>query len=621
MVALSDFTFEFDLATTSTPRTASPSYTAMKSFVMMADGIRATRGRRSEQDSPSPGTCGVSLRNTDNRFTMGNGSSPYAPLKLRRPGRLRCTYSATTYDLWQGFVDSWGNGREQTTGKARLSLSDRLGRASTSKLPSFLDAEILADSPLAFYPLDEESTAKAGADRSGAAGPPLTVRGDGLGGEMAFGSGTVGAGDQTQVEFRPRTVDDGKFLTVVNPNLAGSISGGGATLECVMRLDDQAAVSAAIVVRWKGSGAQTLTIGIDTNLAFSQITGATADQPGPYWGRLVHVAVTITAAGVVTWYVNGNAQGGGSLAASSTMGDTLVVGADPTVSGSTFAGRVSHIAAYRSVLSAGRIAEHAAAAFGYPEELTTARFNRLCRLAGIPSAFYTTTGTTGVVVGPQKVRGTSLLSLLTELAKTELGGLYVNDAGVLNFATAGARYNTAVVLTLDASKPGQVLADGMDYTTDTSFLINDSTATGVTGSPQRWADATSIADYDAHDEDESTLHARDEHALNWAQWRVATFKDPRPRGEAVVVDVVAYANSGGNVANLLNAEIGQRLQLTNMPADTSATSTVDLFIEGIEYQLTKSSFRIKFTTSPLGLENTVARLGVSTLNSGAILGY
>jgi hypothetical protein len=138
---------------------------------------------------------------------------------------------------------------------------------------------------------------------------------------------------------------------------------------------------------------------------------------------------------------------------------------------------------------------------------------------------------------------------------------------------------------------------------------------------QRWTDATSIADYDSHDEDESTLHARDEHALNWAQWRVATFKDPRPRGEAVLVDVVAYANSGGNVANLLNAEIGQRLQLTNMPADTSATSTVDLFIEGIEYQLTKSSFRIKFTTSPLGLENTVARLGVSSLNTSAILGY
>jgi hypothetical protein len=302
------------------------------------------------------------------------------------------------------------------------------------------------------------------------------------------------------------------------------------------------------------------------------------------------------------------------------MGDTLLVGADPTVGSSTFDGRVSHIAAYRSMLSAARIAEHAKVIAGFDGDLTTDRFNRLCRVAGLPTAFYTTSGTTGVECGPQQTQGQDLLGLLTDVAQTELGALFVNDAGVLTLATAASRYNQAVAVTLDASKAGHVLADSIDFRTDTDSLINDSTATGTSGSAQRTADATSINDYDSHDEAEQTLHRLDAQALNWTQWRVASFKDPRPRSEDVVVDVVAYANSGGNVAQLLNAEIGQRLQQINMPTDTSATSTVDLFIEGIEYQVLKDTFRIKFTTSPLGLENTVWKLGTSLLGVGTVLG-
>lgn len=622
MVSLADFTFEFDLATTSTPRTASPSYTALKTFVLTEEGITASRGRKGEQSATAdPGNCSVVLRNTDQRFTMGNGSSPYAPLKLRRPGRLRVTYSATTYNLWQGFVNNWGNGRDQLTGKARLTLADRMSRLSPIKLPALIDGEILADSPVAYYPLDEAEGAAAGSDRSGTSGPQLVRRQTGVGGAFSFGAGSVGADAQTQAAFTPATVDDGKYLTVVNPNLAGSISGGGATLEAVVRLSDAAAVSAAIVVRWTGSGAQPLTIGIDSNLAFNLPSGAASDQPGPYWGRLVHVAVTITAAGAVTWYVNGVAQGGGTVAmTSTTMGDTLLVGADPTVPSSTFDGRVSHIAAYRTVLSAARIAEHAKVITGFDGDLTTDRFNRLCRVAGLPTAFYTTSGTTGVECGPQPTRGQDLLTLLTNVAQTELGALFVNDAGVLTLATAASRYNQAVAVTLDATKAGHVLANSIDFRTDTDSLINDSIATGTSGSAQRTADATSINDYDAHDEDEQTLHRLDAQALNWTQWRVASFKDPRPRAETVVVDVVAYANTGGNVANLLNAEIGQRLQLLNVPTDTSAVGTVDLFIEGIEYQVSKDTFRIKFTYSPLGLENTVWKLGTSLLGVGTVLG-
>jgi hypothetical protein len=60
----------------------------------------------------NPGKATVRLNNTDRRFDPTNLSGPYVSagktqVQPMRPIRVRCTWSAVTYDLFRGFADQW----------------------------------------------------------------------------------------------------------------------------------------------------------------------------------------------------------------------------------------------------------------------------------------------------------------------------------------------------------------------------------------------------------------------------------------------------------------------------------------------------------------------------------
>lgn len=628
MVALTDFTFAVELATGSTPRTSAPSYTAITSYVMAAEGITLSRGRSSEQAATAqPGRASVSLRNTDNRFTMGNGSSPYAPLQLRRPCRFRVTYSATTYDLWQGFVDDWGNGRNQLTGVARLSLSDRISRAAKAELRSAMESAIRADRPALLYTLGEPSGSVAAADTSGNGGPMLELAQYGSAGTYEFGLDTTfGADPASFAAFTSSGGTEGYYLRNREAYTTG-ITAAAGTLEALMKIPPGGGPDAASVRLLDSSDTTVAYISLQTNAnVYGRIIGGTIGDIIPTDktyddGQWHHYALTWSTSGTTTanLYVDGAFVGTASVTAAATpVVRVSLFGAPTTPAPET--GSLAFVAAHATALSASTIANHADAARGWPGDTTAARFNRHCANAGLPSAFYATTGTTEKPMSAQPTAGKSLLDAVNECATTEGGVAYVSDTGVLTFATSTTRYNTAVGVTLDATKAGQVSADTSLATTDQD-LVNDSSATRYGGSTFRTVDTASVDAYDLHDESETLHLALDAHALNWTQWRVAQFDTPAPRLDSVPVDVVAYANSGGNVANLLNAEIGTKIRITNLPADVSATSTLDLMIEGLRDEIGVQNWVRTFTTSPIGLNDTVWVLGTDLLGVGTVLGY
>lgn len=626
MVALTDFTVLTELATAGTPATSVPSYTAITSYVMAGEGITLSRGRSSERDSTAQaGTAGVTVRNTDQRFTMGNGSSPYAPLQIRRPCRFRVTYSASTYALWQGFVDDWGNGREHLTGKARLSLSDRIARAG-AKMTNQLAFDMLADSPQVLYRLDEPSGA---ATVQNAVTPTpvfeMVVPAGAPGATATFGtSGAPSPDGTTMLTLARAGLNSGKYLN--GPSVVSG-SGSGFTIEAWARRSTLAGGSGDQIVAAFPDANLHLVIDQAGTVSLVGLTATVTSTATTTTTELSHVAATVDAALDVTLYVNGVASGTGNLIASATAFNAFTIGGvyDGGIGYvlSMFDGDIAMVAVYGSVLSAGRILSHYQGGHnGWSGELSGARFSRWCAQAGLPSAFYATdTGTS--TMGAQPVAGRTLIEVLSAVADAEGGFVYVDEAGILRLSGRAARFAATVGLTLDASKAGQVL-DSFGLVTNDQFLLNDYTVTIPDGYSARVQDTTSQDSYDVHDAEETLYLDSGTQALAKAQWDVYNLKTPAARSDTIDVDLVAYANSGGNVANLLNADIGTKVTVTNLPTDISSTSSLSFYIDGIRHRITKSQWIVSLTTSPVGQYASVALLNDATLgklDTGGVLAW
>lgn len=98
-------TLVVEVAFTSDSLDTTPTWVDITSYVR-AGSVRS--GRTNELDEYQSGSCALTLDNRDRRFDPLYASGPYyGNLKARRQCRIRATYSAVTYDLFYGFVSGW----------------------------------------------------------------------------------------------------------------------------------------------------------------------------------------------------------------------------------------------------------------------------------------------------------------------------------------------------------------------------------------------------------------------------------------------------------------------------------------------------------------------------------
>lgn len=94
-----------EIAFTSSPLVANPVWVDVSAYVL---GFDIRRGRQHELNRMEAGTCALRLDNMDRRFDPTNTASPYYPNVLPvRKLRIRATYSAVVYGLFQGFIEAW----------------------------------------------------------------------------------------------------------------------------------------------------------------------------------------------------------------------------------------------------------------------------------------------------------------------------------------------------------------------------------------------------------------------------------------------------------------------------------------------------------------------------------
>ena len=144
------------------------------------DNLSTRRGRNRELGAFETGTLNVVLRNETRKYDPENAAGPYyGNLRPNRRIRIRATYNAVTYPVFQGYVDQitqeyQGPNGAQTT----ISASDLFKILNRVELlSSVYAAEVNADAPIHWWRLGEPGGATLAVDSIGTAhltyyGPP-----------------------------------------------------------------------------------------------------------------------------------------------------------------------------------------------------------------------------------------------------------------------------------------------------------------------------------------------------------------------------------------------------------------------------------------------------------------
>ena len=158
---------------------------------LSAAPVSITRGRANEFAQMNPGQCSFVLVNDDGAFTPEHPASPYrSSLTLHRPVRVSVQKPDDSWSTrFYGFVDDDPVDLDDPTGavsRVTVTAVDRLALMGLKQLRCQRDERILALTPKAYYPLDEQSGATQANDLMG--GPRLLPKQVSTGGTLEFGA-------------------------------------------------------------------------------------------------------------------------------------------------------------------------------------------------------------------------------------------------------------------------------------------------------------------------------------------------------------------------------------------------------------------------------------------------
>ena len=574
-------------------------------------------GRTSPHAQPGPASMTFQLDNHLGKYTPlrqvladGVTAHPYWPNVVpRKRVRYSYTISAVKYVLFLGYIKGWPPALENGVRPVvTITATDRMDQLSRVQMQAPLRQQIRADSPTLWWPLDDAAGSTQAVQAPTIGGYPLGIA-DAGSAALAFGDAGPGVGDGSGVKFTPSSSSAGQILQVTLPPLTLSaytvevfVNAGTSTpawasaRECVLGITD-------------GAGGIFLTLTYDTTLGvkwlFDPAGGGGTSNVFIADGGWHHLAVTRSApGGSVGLYIDGVSQGATGTS-SSTAPQYLTVGDSgwPTISG-RWQGNIGQVAIYTSVLSATRIAAHAATSNGFAGDTTDARIARYLGMAGLTATDWSLdTGQTTVGTYPQA--GKDVVSACQDMATTEGGGaaFWVRPSdGDVRFVNRRYRDTTTPALTLDAS--ADLDASIYDPAYDETTLVNTSTASRAaesgTLSTQTYTDPVSSAQpptgFGPATDDVTTYTQFDQDALNLAQSHVAGNAYPGFRLNQIAVNLHASVNN--LYVAVASVEIGSRIRVTNLPPGAAPTSTVDLFLEGWTVTVTEGTFRFVADTSP-----------------------
>lgn len=600
-----------------------------------------TDGKQADLDEFAPGEATVVLSNHDRLFDPEYAAGTYfGNLLPRVPFRIRATHSAVTYDLFYGFVeDGWGQDQAPPAwATCEVRLVDLLAVLAGYKLRSVFSSEVLADTPEAYWTLDEsEGTVMHDRSGNGADGhydnveqgvDPLIIDAQGKAIEVAHVGDNRGEFKGTNLPTEaPVTleawVNFERDLTEIHTILvAQRDSAFGSSLWLMVERSGFGSPDGEVVIEFAGLG------------GFYKARGdATIDD-----GETHHVVMTMesTAAADIKLYVDGVEQT--KTLISGTTGGTWTghhIWCVGNVAASSLfdfglGGIIDEVAVYPSALSAARVLAHyEAGSQGLAGYMSGEQIEWVLDAIGVPSTMHDLD--TGVsIMGPLESTGRDALDVLREIAATEQGDLYVahHDGGKLRFRDRYASFQDtrSTVTQATFSDDGAVADASAARVVPGTLQVEPNGVAGIINrTAVSWRGGEEIIDesagsrYGPRGRSVATQASSSLVAAGIGQWIVNRNSTPQARIKALQID------PGSNHTEFpyaLGTRIADRVAYRSLPQSVGSATTKALEVLGRRHAVAGLDWVTTFylTEAPnLGVD--LFTLGTSELGDPDILAY
>lgn len=547
-------------------------------------------GRTSPGEQPQAASVSVTFMNPTGKYTpgvatltTGSANAFYPSVTVRK--RLRISNSSGV--RFVGLIKSIMPQTNGFAGSARCVVSavDRTDALSRIDMDTAIRQEVLADRPVLYWPLTDDSGSTSAAEQSGNVGPPLGILNTAQA-ALTFGDNGPGFGDGPGVKFAPSSSSAGQLLSALIPG----VTIGALELWVNPGTAAQLATPAQ-VFNLLGIGLVRLTAGVPTALFSPGSATGSASLADGGWHQIV-----LNFNGDL--YIDGAFADDTGLIQHPGPSSVLTIGGLNGLTPGRYQGNVGQVAIYPAVLSPARVLAHFNAGMGWTGETTSTRVARFLSYGGVAPADMTL-DTSAVTVGTYQQGGKDILTACQDMAETEGGGsVFYILGGQARFTNRATRKAAAPLITINAPQDGD--RDTYQPGVDDQTLANSSTASRSTESGTQASvtaqDDASILAFGLATNDVTTYTASDDDALHLAQYVVAQGRTPGFRLPQITVDLLTAEHNLYAAAQ--SVQIGSRLRATNLPAGQTPATQLDVLVEGWTETVNTSTYKMTFDTSP-----------------------
>ena len=607
-------TLTVEVSFVSSPLTASPTWVDVTQYVRHSPGIRISRGRPSESSTFSAGQLSLTLDNRDRRFDPLYSAGPYfGNLTPRKQIRVRATHSATTYDLFRGFVTGWPTqypqvGRDAVTsivaydGLAflnEITMPDQVYRYSNTTVGS-----------LSRYFRQADST---GAWVDAKNGDTLTLSGSFAEAASPLAAGLTGS---TPVAFGGSTGYTSSRATVATAGNAWSIS-----------FWMQTSTKGPSSTSWMAIlGIESVRLGVDSSGLLRFVGSAFIPPFSPQVDSTIsvadgyahHVVLSCDTGGTVTICIDGVNRSSGQVSNATSCLVYPVSVPWSAASDTAYVGTLSDIAYFTKALSVAEAAAMQAIGRNVFGQSSQSRVTTVLDAVDWPASWRSLISTTTGYTEGYDSTGSVALNQLQLAASTEQGRMFVQKDGFVTihgrfWATSDTRGNT-VQATFADDGTGIGFQSFAGFDPGDRDVVNDATVSSVSVA-QRSQDATSIGGLGQRSTSVSTV-ATAIGAKAIADGIVYLRKTARSRAQPLEVSLTDTAT----FATLLGLEIGDRYRVKITPLAVGGQISQDLHIESIDWDIDQADWRISIGGTPVPAA-AWATVGITTVGNTDVIGY